>query len=157
MKGPKNWKLKELEDRLEIVSDDSIEYETRVLKKMGIPLADDTASTIGDYTIIDWDQMTEHYHFYFDRIKDEDFIRRSMSNSKLGKYKHLIITYGYNEPAVKVRLSDFLDDWEGFVRSTLWESTMFTDDYKLIMEVSKKYYLHSNFKIVDKPNLLKIE
>lgn len=150
----KNWKLKELEGKFEILSTDSIEYENKVFENIGIPLKDEAPSTLGDYTIIDWDKIPEHHYFYFDRIKDEDFIRKSLSQSRLKEYEFLIITYGYNQPAVRVHLSDFFKDWEEFIRSVLWESTMFTDDYKLIMEVSKKYYLHSNFEIVNKPKLI---
>jgi hypothetical protein len=152
--GIKNWKLEELEGRFEIVSNDSIKHEKEIFDKMGIPHKDESPTTLGDYTIIDWDIMPEHYYFYFDGKTDEDFIRRSLINSELKEYEYLIITYGYNQPAVKVRISDFFKDWEGFIRSTLWESTMFTNDYKLIIEVSKKYYLHSNFKIVDRPQLV---
>lgn len=150
-----NWKLKELNGKYEIVSLDSIVYERFVFKKNGIPLKENKPDIIGNSTIIDWNKMQYHYCFYFDGLDDNELIRQSLINSRLSEYKHLIIIYGHNQPAVKIHLTDFINDWEGFVRSTLWESTMFTEDYKLYIEVTKNYNLHSNFKIIDRPLKIK--
>jgi hypothetical protein len=145
-----NWKLKELNGKYEIVSSDSIEYERFVFRNNGIPMQENNPEIIGNSTIIDWEKMQIHYCFNFDGIDDNEFIKHSLVNSKLREHKYIIIVYGHNQPAVKIHISDFFNDWEGFVRSTLWESTMFTEDYKLFIEITKDYYLHSNFKIMDK-------
>lgn len=153
----KNWKLKELDGKFEIVHDQSKDYKYSLLDKMDFPLSKNLTGLDRKETIIDWKKVANYHSFFFDGENDEDFIRRSLRASDLNEYNHLIIPYRPKEPVVKVKVEDFLKDWEGFVRSTLWETIIHTEDLNLIIEISRDYFMHSNFKIVDKPNLLRIE
>ena len=143
----KNWKLLEVVDRIEIIHVNSIQFRDFILRQQNIPIQENVSGLNREETTINWHEVKCHHKFFFDNPMDEDFIRTRLSNSELRNYKFVTIIYGYGEPAVKVLVVDFIDDWEGFVRSTQWETIIFTDDFKLIMEISRDYFMHSNFKI----------
>lgn len=140
-----NWKLKEISDLIEIVHPKSQDYESEVLQNIGIPKKiNDVLST--ERTIIEWYKIPEHYKFFLDD-KDETAIEMALKKSELSTYSKIILTYGWNQPAVKFPTELFIKDWQDFIASQTWEGLMFSEDFKLIMECSRDYYLHSNFKI----------
>lgn len=143
----RNWKLKEIAGQYEIIASDSIAYRNKLLQQLNLPKCGENSGLYREDTSIDWSKMPESYKFFFDKEGWEERIKKWFEKSKLGSTQNLLITYGWKEPMVKVPTKLFFEDWEGFIRSTLWETIIFSEDYKLIMEVSRDYYLHSNFKI----------
>lgn len=143
----KNWKLTEIIDEIEIVAKDSIEEREILIDKLGLPRPIESIGLYRSETNINWNVMPNYHKFFFDREGYEKTIEKWLRNSELSQSKSLIITYGWKEPMIKVSTELFFEDWEGFIRSTLWETIIFSDDYKLIMEVSRDYYIHSNFQI----------
>jgi len=143
----KNWKLKEVAEQIEIVADDSIERINELLDELNLPQSSSLKGLNRAETYIDWSKMSVYHKFFFDKEGFEDRVKEWFNKSELANTKNLIIAYGWKEPMVKVPTKLFIEDWEGFIRSTFWETIIFSEDYKLIMEVSRDYNLHSNFKI----------
>lgn len=141
-----NWKLKEVFEQVTILDDSASSFTQDKLQQFGFPEKYNEGLDRSE-THIDWDKISEHHAFFFDYEDSEDPIKKLFENSDLAGYEYLIITYDQDELVVKVPFSIFLDDWEGFVRSTLYNALIFSDDFKLVLEVSRDYYFHSNFKI----------
>ena len=142
----KNWKLKEVARYIEVVSHDSDNYFEYLINKLNIPLTDHE-STNRENTYIDWLKTSNYFKFYFDGDGEEKENEIAFKNSKLNTKDRIIINYGYNEPAVLVPTDIFIEDWEDFIASTQYETIIISEDLELIMEVSRDYYLHSNFRI----------
>lgn len=142
----KNWKLEEVINDIVIIDDVSQDYVKRILDKLKIPTTNHT-STNREFTEIDWKKISSYYKFFFDNEKEEELNKEAFRNSALSKKENLIITYGWNEPPIKISTQKFIKDWEDFIASTQWETIIFSEDLELIMEVSRDYNLHSNFKI----------
>lgn len=147
MKEVNNWKLKEVIDKIELIDQDSIKFRDKILKQKGFPLCNNLSGLDRKETIINWDKMNSYYSFYSDNESEQEQIGIALSNSEIGREENLIILYGWEEPVVKLPSKLFINDWEGFIRSTLWETFIFSEDYKLIIEVTRDYYFHSNFNI----------
>jgi len=141
----KNWKLKEVINQLEIISENSPKFIDNKLRELGISKADNL-NINREETYIDWRKMT-HHKFFFDYENNKNDVAKAFKNSPLFKSKNVIITYGWNEPVVKIKTDLFIKDWEDFFQSTKYQTCIFSEDYSLVMEVSRDYYLHSNFKI----------
>ena len=144
----KNWKLNEIKGRFEVIDTHSSEWLYQKLLKLKIPLREDLTGLNRKETWIDWNKMPVYHRFFFDLEGWEDKIAEFFARSELKNTSHLIIPYGWKEPVIKITTELFLEDWEGFLRSTKYETVIFSEDYKLIMEVSRDYCLHSNFRIV---------
>jgi len=145
-KDIKNWKLVEVISNIEIIADDSTAYLENLVEKLDIPLTNHI-QTNRENTQIDWSKSTEYHRFFLDGEGEEEKNTVAFRNSKLSQKKNLIFIYGYKEPAVLIPTSIFIEDWEDFIASTQWETIIFSEDLELIMEVSRDYNLHSNFKI----------
>lgn len=143
-----NWKLREIAPHVEIIAPDSIQYRNSLLKELGLPKMENPNVVDRSETIINWLQMPQYFKFFFDKEGWEERIQRCFQKSKLSEVERILITYGWKEPMIKVPTSLFFNDWEGFVRSTIWETIIFSEDYNLIMEVTSDYFLHSNFEIM---------
>ena len=143
-----NWKLREIAGKYEIISEDSAEYRSWILNKLDLPLVDNF-SIHRSQTEIDWKKMAAYYRFFIDG-ENEEFVKKAFEESALAKYKNVILTYGWKEPVVKVSTELFLQDWEGFIRSQIWEGLIFSEDFTLVIESTRDYYLHSNFEILPK-------
>lgn len=142
----KNWKLKEVSEHITILNDSISSFIQEKFQKFGIPQRYNEGFDRSE-TYIDWDKISEHHTFFFDYEDSEEPIKKLFENSDLAGYEYLIITYDQDELVVRVPFSIFLDDWEGFIRSTLYNALIFSEDFKLVLEVSRDYYFHSNFKI----------
>lgn len=143
-----NWKLKEVKDFVEIVAEESIVQRDIIVNELNLPVNKDKDSGLyRSDTFINWYRMPRYYKFFFDTEGWEKKIEKWFRESELGRTEKIIVTYGWEEPMVKIPTKLFFEDWEGFIRSTLWETIIFSEDFKLIMEVSRDYYLHSNFEI----------
>ena len=142
----KNWKLKEVLESIEVIEWGASSFIENKLLELGISPQYNDHFHRGE-TFVAWSKMPEYHKFFFDKEGWEDRIKRWFEKSKLGEVKHVIITYLQEEVVIKVPTDIFFADWEGFVRSTLYNGLFLSGDYKLIMEVSRDYFLHSNFKI----------
>ncbi|MBS1613344.1 MAG: hypothetical protein JST49_11030 [Bacteroidetes bacterium] len=146
----KNWKLVEVIDKLEVLSYDSLSYRDELLKKLDIPLSNSLTGMNRAETTIDWTKMPNYYKSFFDYVGWEEKVSSWFLQSQLGKVQNLVIPYyaGGNGPTVKIPTEIFISDWEGFMRSAFWETIIFSEDNSLIMEITRDYHVHSNFKIV---------
>ena len=142
----KNWKLVEVIDKINIIADDSSDYFDDLVKKLSIPIINHT--TINrTHTHINWQKMPGYFKFFLDGEVEENENESAFRNSALSEKENLIILYGWKEPAVLLPTKMFVEDREDFIASTQWEAIMFSEDFELIMEVSRDYHLHSNFKV----------
>lgn len=144
----KNWKLKKIIDEIVIISNDSLGFKTRALEELAIPITDNLTGLDRNETIIDWHKISAYYSFFFDTTSMEKKLRDYFINSQLFNTKNVIITYHINEPVIKIPTKLFIEDWEDFFQSTKYETLIFSEDYSLIIEISRDYFLHSNFEIV---------
>lgn len=149
MEGLKNWKLKEVEEHVEVVATDSIQRRNELLVELGLPHSHDLTGLDRSETTIDWRRMPKHYQFFFDRHGWNEIVARRLKQSSLQGYSKVIVTYGWKEPMVRIPTEIFIEGWEDFFQSTKYETIVFSEDYRLIMEVSRDYMLHSNFMIID--------
>lgn len=143
----KNWKLREVIEHVKVVDNNSAEFKYDILRKLKVPLSYENTGLNRKETEIEWGKMSQYYKFFFDKVGIENKILNCLLKSELSKYDSLIITYGWKEPVVMIPTLIFIEDWEGFIRSTFYQTLIFSEDYKLIMEISRDYYLHSNFEI----------
>ncbi|TCI85060.1 hypothetical protein [Tenacibaculum sp. M341] len=141
-----NWKLLEVIDEILIVDEKSQNYIKDVFDEINIPK---TSFEDGNRvkTQINWVKIPTYNKFFFDNEGDEKENEIALRNSKLSNKENLIITYGWNEPAIKISTQKFIDEWEDFIASTHWETIIFSEDLELIIEVSRDYFMHSNFLI----------
>lgn len=147
----KNWKLVEIIENLEYVAEDSADYRCDILEILKLPTPTHLTGLIRSETEIDWEKMPIYYKLCFDDVNPEikeEQIRKAFINSELSRHEKIIIPYGWKEPVIKVPTKFFLEDWEGFVRSTMFETIIFSEDFSLIIEISKDYHIHSNFEIL---------
>lgn len=142
----KNWKIVEVIDDIVLINEASQDYVKRILNDLKVPTTNHK-STNREFTEIDWQKMDKYFKFFFDNEGEEKLNEDAFRNSALSKKDNLIITYGWNEPPIKISTEKFIEDWEGFIRSIIWETIIFSEDLELIMEISRDYNLHSNFKI----------
>lgn len=145
----KNWKLKELKDYIEIIAIDSVNERDSILERLKLPLSEYLTGMNRSETLIDWRKMNDSHRFYFDYENSEKEIIKWLNKSKISKSKKVIITYGWNEPMIKISTKLFIQEWEDLFQSVKYETIIFSEDYNQIIEVSRDYYLHSNFKICD--------
>lgn len=143
----KNWKLKEVIDQIEIVHEDSIKYRDERLKESEIPLVNNLTGIDRSETIIDWSNLEKNYSFNFDNAGEEEIIKNYLEDSELKEVENIIILYGWKEPAVRLPTKLFIFDWEGFIRSTQWETLIFSEDLTHLIEITRDYYMYSNFPI----------
>ncbi len=141
-----NWKLIEVLDDIELIEEDARDFLPCILNKLNVPTTKHT-TTNREFTEIDWGKMKSYFKFFFDNEGEEKINEEAFKSSELSKKKSVIIFYDWNVPVVKVPVDLFIKDWEDFIASTQWETIMFSEDYELIMEVSRDYNLYSNFKI----------
>jgi hypothetical protein len=141
-----NWKLKEILESIKIINKDSMEFIDETLFNLNLPVKHNEHMNTGE-TFINWNLMNKHHSFFFDYIGNEDEVKERIANSLLKEYNSIIVTYGHSEPTVEIDMRAFLNEWEEIFSSTLYNSLMFSPDYKLIMEITRDYHLHSNFLI----------
>jgi hypothetical protein len=142
----KNWKLKEALGSFEIINNDSIEYRNIILEELKLPVNNCITGLNRSETLLNWGKIDSYCKFNFDFV-DEEIVKDALQCSSLSKYKSIIMLYGFDEPVVKISTGRFVDEWEEFVRSTKFETIIFSEDFKLIIEITRSYHMHSNFFI----------
>lgn len=100
-------------------------------------------------TCLDWTKVNPHYKFFYDYEGGEKEIRDWLNKSELSKHKYLFTYLSYGDPVIKVKTSDFINNWEEFNLATGWDGLILTTekgDFFLEFAESPRD-LHSNFKI----------
>lgn len=142
----KNWKISECAEKIELIDNNSTNYLKKLVEEKGIPLTDFESIDRAN-TVIDWGKISKHYKFFFDNEGEEIDNEEALSKSDLSKENRIIFLLGGNEPVVTIPTGKFIEEWEDFIASVQWEGLIFSSDFKLIIEISRDYFMHSNFKI----------
>jgi hypothetical protein len=108
-----------------------------------------------DHSTIDWNKSENHYQFFFDYENNELEIMDWLKKSELSKSEFLYTWLDWNDPIVKVKTADFIQNWNEFYIASVEGMILTTIDGKNFMEFTDdwKYHLNSNFEI--KPNTKK--
>jgi len=121
---------------------------TDLLKEFGISC---TGSDMDlDNSIVDWSKTKNHHQFFFDYKGNEVEIKQWLKKSLLSDYDTLLTWVSWEDPIVRVKTMDFIENWEEFNIATGWEGLILTtDDGKYCLEFTDdwKYHLNSNFEI----------
>jgi hypothetical protein len=111
-------------------------------------------STIGtywdfDHSVIDWNNTKNHHQFYFDYIDNNAEITNFLKNSDLSNSGFLFTWLDWNDPIIKIKTIDFIENWEAFYRASVEGMVLTTTDGKFYLEFTNdwKYHLNSNFEI----------
>jgi hypothetical protein len=118
-------------------------------------LADKGVSAIGEYwntdhSTIDWNKIDNHFQFFFDFEGNEQEIKNWLKQSDLKNYEYLFTWLSWDDPIIKIKTKDFIDNWEEFNIASGWEGLILTTgDGKLFLEFTDdwKHHLNSNFEI----------
>lgn len=143
----KNWKLIEVIDLIEVVGNDSPKYIEEFLEKNNLPAYPESGHFSRNETYIDWNLMPVYFSFFFDFEGWDNKVMQYLLSSELSKSSNVVITYGWEEPVVKLPVGLFIREWEEFIRSAKYQTLIVSEENDLIIEVSRDYYMHSNFRI----------
>lgn len=146
MKKFDNWKLAEISEHVEIVSEAPGDFKNQLFVDFKIPTPDFFNDLDRSSTEIDWQRMPQYFKFCFDFYPEED-VKIMFLESDIVNSPNILVLYGQEKMFVKLPTQLFINDWEGFIRSTGFETLIFSEDFRLVMEISRDYYLHSNFEI----------
>lgn len=144
-----NWKLKESIQKVEIVSYEGLKKLQMLLSDRNIQLSNDFNPIIRGSTLLDWSKIEDYQYFSFDDTSIEETLKKMFSVSKLQIAEYLILIYYHDKLAVKIYTDDFVNEWEDFLQSVLYETVIFLDKSDYFMEVTRDYKIHSNFRIWD--------
>jgi hypothetical protein len=105
-----------------------------------------------DHSQVNWSEIENHYQFFFDFEDNENVIIDWLKKSELIKYEYLITWLNWDDPIVKIKTKEFIENWEEVYIASVEGMILVTPDGKLILEFTDdfKYNLNSNFEI--KPN-----
>lgn len=141
-----NWKLVEVIDQVEIVSTDYQVFKEALWETQNIPIPSYINALHRASTEIEWGKMAQHFKLFYDAYSHKE-VEEMFRKTALVKSTKIMIFYGNSNLVVKVPTNLFIKEWEDFIASTYFECMLFSDDFSLIMECSRDYNLHSNFKI----------
>lgn len=144
----KNWKLEEIEGSYKVINDNAMDFISNTLLKINYPIKINPHISRSE-SFVDWGKISLHNNFFFDYVGNED-VKDFLKKSYLGSYNEIIITYCQENIVVSIKSDVFFEEWEEIFASTFYNALFFSPDYRLIMEITRDYYLHSNFKIFDK-------
>lgn len=104
-----------------------------------------------DYSSIDWNQVENHYQFFFHYVGNEE-IELFLQNSKLAQHEFLYTWLSYEDPIIKIKTTEFIEQWEWFYIASIEGMIITSEDGTACLEFTNdyKYHLNSNFEI--KPN-----
>lgn len=102
-----------------------------------------------DHSTIDWNKSENQYQFFFDFENNETAITNWLEKSQLSKSKFLYTWLDWDDPIIKVKTSDFIENWNDFYIASVEGMVLTTVDGKNYMEFTDdwKYNLNSNFEI----------
>lgn len=146
MKEIKNWKLLEVKEDVQIINEDSMAFIDEELVNWKLPVKYNERMHRSE-SFIDWSLMPQHFYIFTDYEDEVEKIKSRLAKSALGEIDDVIITYGKDEPVVKLPTKIFINNWEDFLISTLYQTLIFGVESPLVIEVTRDYYMHSNFYI----------
>jgi hypothetical protein len=141
-----NWKLKEAKNHISLFNEDAICFIDKKFEELNIKTTEHNHFFRGE-TIIDWKCISGYYKLFFDLEGEEEKIMNLLKKSKIGRSKNIYIAYLQDNIVVRTPFNVFVKDWEGFVRSTLYNGIIFSENFEFIIEITRDYYFHSNFGI----------
>lgn len=118
-------------------------------------LADKGIPTTGicwavDHSTIDWNRHDSHFQFWYDHIGCKAEIQAWLSQSELKNHEFLFTWLAWEDPIIKVKAVDFINNWEEFNCANGRQGLILTtEDGSLYLEFTDdwKYHLNSNFEI----------
>jgi len=102
-----------------------------------------------DHSTIDWNLADNHFQFSFDYENGTE-IKNWLKKSPIAHYKTLLTWLSWEDPIIRVKTTDFIENWEEFNVARGWEGIiLITEDGKYYLEFTDdwKYHLNSNFEI----------
>lgn len=130
----KNSFLKDIMKHIKVVSNNSSNYFTKILKDQEIPLKYFDNKNF----FIDWDKVTPSFEFFYDYEGCENEISKLLANSKLSKESKIIILISIDEPIIEVDTKVFINNWYSFFAASGYMGIV-------AISKSKKFY----FELVD--------
>jgi len=108
-----------------------------------------------DHSTVDWNKTENHHQFFFDFADNESVIMDWLNKSDLSKSEFLYTWLDWDDPIIKIKTTDFINNWEEFYIASVEGMILTTTDGTKYMEFTDdwKYHLNSNFEI--KPNTKK--
>ncbi|RZK18164.1 MAG: hypothetical protein EOO43_12780 [Flavobacterium sp.] len=128
-----NWKLLEIIESVEVIHPKSQLYLNEALKKYPKKKNDILSS---HRTFLEWNSIVGYHRFFLDD-KDESSVEKCFRHSTLKNFESLILTYGFDEPVVKIPAELFFTEWEEFLSSQKWSGFIFSCDSKIVAECSQ--------------------
>jgi len=128
--------------------EESIGGFTDLLNNLGIKTGGESWNL--DHSTIDWSQIENHFQFFFNYARNEAEIRSWLVKSPLSNYKTLLTWLSFEDPIVRVKTTDFFDNWQEFNAACGWQGLILTtEDGKYFLEFTDdwKFHLNSNFEI----------
>lgn len=109
-----------------------------------------------DHSQVDWNEVENHYQFYFDFVENKDIILEWFKKSELLNYEYVLTWLNWEDPIIKIKTKEFIENWEEVYIASVEGMILITFDGKWILEFTDdfKYNLNSNFEI--KPNSKKV-
>ncbi|PKL81096.1 MAG: hypothetical protein CVV25_01270 [Ignavibacteriae bacterium HGW-Ignavibacteriae-4] len=126
----KNGFLKDIIKHLKVVSNDSPDYFINELNKSKIPLEIFNEKNF----LINWDEVTPSYKFFFDYVGCEDEISDLLSKSHLFNENTVIIAISNDKPIIEVETKIFINHWYSFFAASGYVGVV-------VMGKSKKFFL----------------
>lgn len=121
---------------------------TDYLKSIGIKVSGRNWDL--DHSEIDWTEIDNHYQFFFDYEGNENEIKEWLKKSPISDYDTLLTWLSWDDPIIRIKTKDFIENWEEFNIAGGWEGIILTtEDGKYFLEFTDdwKYHLNSNFEI----------
>lgn len=121
---------------------------TDFLEELGIKTGGDNWNL--DHSTIDWTALENHYQFFFDYEGNENEIKEWLTQSPISDYDTLLTWISWEDPIIRVKTKDFIENWEEFNLAGGWQGLILTtEDGKYFLEFTDdwKYHLNSNFEI----------
>jgi|GEM_PF-2234651 len=103
-----------------------------------------------DHSSIDWESTEKHFQFFFDYENNENQIKNWLKKSPISKYDTLLTWLSWEDPVIRVKTAEFIENWENFNVAGAWQGIVLTtEDGKYFLEFTDdwKYHLNSNFEI----------
>jgi hypothetical protein len=126
------------------------------LKRIGIKISGKNWDI--DHSTIDWTDIDNHHQFFFNYEGNEKEIKEWLSQSLISEYDTVLTWLSWDDPIIRVKTKEFIENWEEFNITGGWEGIILTtEDGKCFLEFTDdwKYHLNSNFEI--KPGTKKRE
>ncbi len=102
-----------------------------------------------DHSTIDWNKIENHHQFFFDYENNEFEITELLRKSELSNYEFLYTWLDWDDPIIKIKTNDFIENWEEIYIASVEVMVLATQDGTKFLEFTDdwKYHINSNFEI----------